>query len=387
MRLFRKRPEDRDLPAPNLTPGLPPYMGARAPLNVTTSNALRVLDFMACVQVKADSISTLPLHGYRRTEQGRVPAGPETPIVQLLERPSPGSTSVDLISQMVVHISVYGEAFVGKYRADGEIVQLGLLSPESVQVEQRGQRIVYTLDTPRGRVDVGPADVLHVKGMSSDGLRGISPVTQCRVALGLSSALAESARQFFESGSRPSGVLTVAGGAGSQEAADRISAAWQSKHAGVEQMHRVPVLTGDVTFHPIALSQEDAQFIEQRELSTREIARLARVPAWAIDGDTGSSLTYSNVGEQNRFLVAHSLRPVIVRIERAISGDADLCPGGVYVQFDLDGLLRADAKTRSETYTQALNAETGWLNRAEVRELEDLPPEAEVITTQETTNE
>jgi phage portal protein BeeE len=78
---------------------------------------------------------------------------------------------------------------------------------------------------------------------------------------------------------------------------------------------------------------------------------------------------------KNRALVTHSLRPWIVRIERAISNDPDLCPGGTYVQFDLDGLLRADAKTRADTYTQALAPDTGWMNRAEVRELEDLPPE------------
>ncbi len=64
-----------------------------------------------------------------------------------------------------------------------------------------------------------------------------------------------------------------------------------------------------------------------------------------------------------------------MRIERAISNDSDLCPGGTYVQFELDGLLRADAKTRAETYEKALNPETGWMRRDEVRELEDLPPE------------
>jgi phage portal protein BeeE len=41
----------------------------------------------------------------------------------------------------------------------------------------------------------------------------------------------------------------------------------------------------------------------------------------------------------------------------------------------VDGFLRADAATRSDIYTKALNADTGWMTRAEVRELEDLPPE------------
>ena len=44
-------------------------------------------------------------------------------------------------------------------------------------------------------------------------------------------------------------------------------------------------------------------------------------------------------------------------------------------QFDLDGLLRAAPEQRADAYTKALNAETGWMRRSEVRELEDLPPE------------
>lgn len=354
-----------------------PTLTSSAPLNVTTANALKVSDAYACVRVLADSISSLPLHVYRKTEQGRVAAGENSRAVQLLNRPSPGSTGVDLISQLMVHLNIYGEAFIGKYRSgDGEIAQLVLISPDVIQVELRGQRIVYLLDSLKGRTEHGPEDILHVKGMSSDGLRGLSPVAQCRTALGLSSSLQQSAKVFTEQGSRPSGILTVPNARTGEQL--RInSKAWEYGHAGVERMHKVAVLSGDAKFTPIAFSQSDAEFLGQRELSAREISRIFRVPAWAIDAPTGDSLTYANVAEQNRALVTHSLRPWIVRIETALSGDPDLCPGGTYVQFDLDGLLRADAKTRAETYTQALAADTGWMRREEVRELEDLPPETE----------
>src|SRR3954469_17397400 len=154
--LKKRQQEDRALPAPQSEPSLIPYAGTSAPLDVTTANALRVSDAYACVRVLADSISSLPLHVYRRTPQGRLPAGDNARAVQLLNKPSPGSTGVDLVSQVLVHLNVHGEAFVGKYRADGEIVQLALISPESIQVELRGQTIVYMLDTLKGRVEVGP---------------------------------------------------------------------------------------------------------------------------------------------------------------------------------------------------------------------------------------
>jgi HK97 family phage portal protein len=326
IRLVRDNAEDRALPAPD-TAGSPllPYTGV-APLNVTTSNALAVSDAYACVRCLADSISSLPLHVYRRTEQGRVPAGESSRAVQLLDAPSPGSTGVDLVSQIVVHLNIYGDAFVGKYRADREIVQLGLLHPDQVQVELRGRRIVYVLDTVHGRTEHGPDDVLHIKGMSMDGLRGLSPVGQCRVALGLSSSLQTSAKQYFESGSRPSGVLTLPTAANNEQVV-RVHELWGARHGGVQNMHRVAVLSGDVKFEPIAFSADDSQFLQQRELSAREIARIFRVPAWAIDAPTGDSLTYANVLEQNRAFVTHSLRPWLVRIERALSSDSDLCPG------------------------------------------------------------
>ena len=377
---FRGRTEDRTLTAPVQPDGLlAPFMATGAPLNVTTSNVLAVSDAYACVRLLADSISSLPLHVYRKTPAGRVRAGSDQRAVQLLNRPSPGSTGVDLVSQIVTHLNIFGECFVAKYRADQTIVQLGLIHPESVQVELRGQRIVYTLSTARGQTEHGPDDVLHVKGMSLDGLRGLSPVAQCRTALGLSSSLQASAKAFTEHGSRPSGILTAA--SGSADALKRIQETWAVRHAGAENMHRVAVVAGDVEFKPIAFSADDNQFLQQREMSAREVARCWRVPAWAIDAPTGDSLTYSNVTEQNRALVTHSLRLWIVRIETAISNDTDLCPGGTYAQFELDGLLRADAKTRAEQYTLALNADTGWLRRDEARELEDLPPEPEMAPT------
>ncbi len=366
--------EDRSLVAPAVPSGLLPYSGASAPLNVSTSNVLRVSDAWACVRLLADSISTLPLHVYRRTAQGRVAAGPDSRAVQLLQRPSPGSTGVDLISQVMVHLSVFGECFLAKYRSDGEIVQLGLIHPESVQVELKGQRITYALSTLNGQVEVGPSDVLHVKGLSLDGLRGLSPVTQCRTALGLSSSLQQSAKVFTEQGSKPTGVLTVPNG--NQEALERISQAWSARHAGVEHMHKVAVVSGDIQFTPVAFSADDSQFLQQRELSTREVARVFGIPSWAIGGASGDSLTYANVTEQNRALVMHALRPWATRVEKALSSDSTLFPGGLYCQFDFDGLLRAAPEQRAQQYTAALDDATGWMRREEIRELEDLPPEA-----------
>jgi HK97 family phage portal protein len=177
------KPEDRALTRGSVPSSMLPYTRS-ALLDVNTTNALRVADGYACVRVLADSVASLPLKVYRRTSTGRVPAGGDSRAVQLLERPSPGSTSANLVSQTMVHLNTHGNAFWGKFRADGEIVQLGCLDPTQVRVELDGQRIVYTLSRREGVSEHGPEDVLHIRGMSADGLTGFhlsrSAASPCR---------------------------------------------------------------------------------------------------------------------------------------------------------------------------------------------------------------
>ena len=120
---------------------------------------------------------------------------------------------------------------------------------------------------------------------------------------------------------------------------------------------------------------DDLQFIEQRNLSTQEICRIFRIPPWMIGAPTSDSMTYANTEQHALSFVTWSLRPWLVRIEKAISTDPDLCPGALYVEFLLDSLLRADSKTRAEIYALALDPEKGWMNRDEIRRLENLEKE------------
>src|SRR5829696_664674 len=113
------------------------------------------------------------------------------------------------------------------------------------------------LDTVKGRTEHGPDDILHIKGMSVDGLRGLSPVAQCRIALGLSSSLQASAKAYTDHGSKPSGILTVPEQA-SEAAVDMAARMWHGRHGGAENMHKVAVLSGDVKFTPIAFSADDS---------------------------------------------------------------------------------------------------------------------------------
>lgn len=372
--------EDRTLTAQDLPAVMLPDVTRGGVTEVNQLNWAQVSDVFACVRLLTDTISTLPLEAYRATATGRQQVGPDARISQLLARPVPGSTVCDLLAQIVQSLQVDGNAFVGKFRdADGNIVQLGVFDPQMVQVMLHGQVITYIVGYSGGSVEVGPEDILHIRSsVSLDHLRGVSPITYCAAAMGLNASLGVSAQNLMSQGSRPSGVLRVKGGSQSDFTISKISEQWNEKHGGAPNHHKVAVVSADeVDFVQLGLNAQDAQFIQQRELSTREIARIFRVPAHMIDGDVGRSLTYATVEQQGQFFLTHSLRPWLVRIETAITHDPDLCPGNTFVRFNVDSLLRASASERATINTAALNPQTGWMNRAEVRAQENLEPESE----------
>lgn len=371
------RVEDRAVTRATLPPSV--LGDSAAGPAITPRNALTLADAYACVRVLADSAASLPLHTYRRAIDGGRERADDSLAASLLRRPAPGVTQANLIAQLMAHLALYGEGFVGLYRGeDAAVFQLGLIAPEAVEVEIVGGEPFYTVTTADGRRAIlTTADVIHVRGLSLDGVRGASPVRLCREALGHAAAVAEHGSRFFRNGARPSGVLTVPSGPASAELIENLRRGFEDRHGGPSNAGRVAVLDGAVSFSPVSMPMADAQWIEARGLSTAEVARIFRVQPWMIGAKTGDSLTYSTVSEQARAFVLFSLRPWLVSIEQALGACLELFPSEArtYPAFELDGLLRGDPKARSEIYAAALNPQTGWMSRAEVRALEDMPAE------------
>ena len=371
------RVEERTLRQPTTDGTLLPSAGA--PISsLSASNPLAIADAYACVRALSDAAASLPLIAYRRRDEGRqrLKGGQ---IVRLLDKPAPSLTQASLIGSMVAHLNLHGNAYLGKYRGDGVAVeQIALLNPERVRPKLVAGEPRFEVTDEKGRRTIHTSeDVVHVKGLSTDGLVGLAPVKQARAILGLAESLTTHATSFFENDASPRGLLKLNRVGDVEEQTERIREAWNTRHKGASNASRIAVVKGDIDFEAVSMPLDDAQFLEQRKLSTVEVARIFRVPPWMVGADSGESMTYSNVESQALAFVTYSLRPWLVQIEQAISADSDLCSERVYVEFLLDALLRADSLTRAQVYTAALNPATGWMNRDEVRRLENLEPEPE----------
>lgn len=338
----------------------------------TPTGALADANVWACVRALADAAASVPLVCYRRTGQGRARFAGRTP--DLLGRPAPGTTQAGLVGQLLAHLLLYGNGYIGKFRGpDGRVEQLALLGPDRVLPEVKAGVPRFTVLDGRGsRTEHGLEDIVHVRALTTDGLVGLSPIRQCRVALGLSSQLAEHASQFFANSAMPAGILKVNQFGATDTQVEALRTGWNTQHQGVANAHRIAVVTGEVDFTALSLPLEDQEFLGQRKLSAVEVARVFRVPPWIIGADAGQSMTYSNVEQESLHFVTYSLRPWLVAVEQALTADPDLFAGPQYCEFLLDALLRADSKTRAEVYALALDPDKGWMSRDEVRRLENL---------------
>jgi HK97 family phage portal protein len=369
-----RRAEERSLPA---LPGSADEWWWYRPAGTETTpqTALANPDVWACTRVLADAAASCPLVVYRRLP-GRERERANGRTAELLQTPAEGTTQAGLVAALMAHLLLWGNAYLGKFRdTDGRVEQLLLIPPDRVQVERRRGRVVFTVTDEQGRMsEHGFDDIIHVKALSTDGLVGLSPIRQMRATLELNNAVREAATALFRNNCRPSGILRVNGNS-SDDALQALKEAWRARNTG-ERAGGIAVISGDLEFTPVGMPADDAEFVAARKLTATECARAFRIPPWMIGAEGGDSMTYSNTESQALAFVVYSLQPWLRAIEQALTADRDLFTASMFAEFLIDGLLRADSKTRAEVYEKALNPLTGWMRRDEVRRLENLEPES-----------
>ncbi|HIR80278.1 MAG TPA: phage portal protein, partial [Candidatus Limiplasma merdipullorum] len=218
-------------------------------------------------------------------------------------------------------------------------------------------------------VQLRPEDVLHIPGLGFDGIMGYSPIALEKNAIGLEIAAEEYGSTFFKNGARPSGILTHPN---TVKDPKRLRESWNAAYGGSSNGSKVAILEENMSFTPISLPNNEAQFLETRKFQVEEICRIFRVPPHLI-GDLSRS-TFSNIEHQSIDFATHTIRPWLVRIEQAMNRALFSVSekGRFYVQFNLDGLMRGDYKSRMEGY--AIARQNGWMSANDIRALENLNP-------------
>lgn len=336
--------------------------------SVTPSTAEGISAVYACVSAVSETIASLPLAVYRRTDTGREKA-PEHPLYRVLhDQPNDRQSALEFREQMTAHMLLRGNAYARIVRGnDGQVRQLLPLHPDRVRIlELENGRIGYEVTDSAGKVQRLTMDeVFHLRHRSDDGVTGISPIARARQVLELANAEAEHGLDTFNNGSKLLGVLKAPGRLNTQQRL-AIKEAWATYKAG-----GTPVLDDGLDYAPVSMTLEDAEWIAARQFSVEECCRLFRVPP-TIVGDLRHG-NYSNTSELFRQFVTLSLRRHLLAWEQAISRQL-LTEAGrrtLFAEHGVEGLLRGDSTTRASFYESAIS--NGWMTVDEVRDLENLP--------------
>lgn len=328
---------------------------------VTEESSLRLTTVYSCVSLISEVTAALPWDAVSTSGPVRQPSTSPRWMI----RPNVDQLPTDFKQRVLTSLLLWGNAYCFKvFDSQGRLVELWPLHPADVQWDGDAKRWVY------GGQPVGGHEILHIPGLGVPGSKlGLSPIGQAREAVGLALSAEEFGARFFGSGANPGGVLEVAGHL-TQEQTDQLSAQWEKTHGGVNRSRKPAVLSGGVTWKPISVPPNDAQFLETRKFQRAEICGLYRVPPHMI-GDVDRSTSWgSGIEQQNIGFVIYTLGPWIARLEESFS--TLMQPEAKRVKVNVNGLLRGDAQARAG-YFKTMR-EIGALNVDEIRAKEDMPP-------------
>jgi HK97 family phage portal protein len=182
-------------------------------------------------------------------------------------------------------------------------------------------------------------------------------------------ALENYAAKFFGQGATTQGIIEFQDEL-TGEQAKQLAQSFDARHKGWNRSHKTGVLTGGAKYRETSVNNDQAQFIDSRRMAVEDVARAFNVPPHLL-GLPGTN-SYASVEQNNLAWVTHCLRPIIQKIENAISPLLAMSPGGqdAFIKFNIDGLLRADINSRMSAYSTGL--QSGFLSINDVRRLEDL---------------
>lgn len=335
---------------------------------VTPAAAESLSTVQACVSAISETIASLPLSVYRKTDAGRDKAS-DHPLYKVLhDSPNERQTALEFREMMTANMLLRGNAYAKIIRgADGQVRQLIPVHPDRVRVlDLANGRLGYEFTREDGTVDkLVQEDVFHLRHRSDDGILGVSPIARSKATIELAIAERDHGVTTFRNGSKLLGLL-MSPGKMSPEQKAAMGASWSAYKAG-----GTPILENGMDYKTVSMTLEDAEWIEARKLSVIEVCRLFRVPPVIVQ--SMESANYSNSVELARQFVTLTLKRHLVAWEQSISQQL-LTEAGrrtLFAEHNVEGLLRGDSTTRAAFYASAIN--DGWMTIAEVRELENLP--------------
>jgi HK97 family phage portal protein len=342
-----------------------------AGINVTIDKAMGVPAIWAAVNFISGTMAGLPLNLYQKTEGGRVKV--DSPLARILH-----DSWNDETSSFDARKYSYEQVFTGgrsitfiESNAAGRVINLWPLNPETVKIEMRGGRKVYRYK------EQGRKEIVYVAGeiidipfsLRPDMMTSRSPILTNADTIGLGIAATNYGSKLFQNGGVPPFMITgnFESGAALKRASDDLQSAIRA--ASKENRLALSLPTGH-EIKSIGIDPEKSQLVELKRFLIEEYARIYSLPPTFLQDLSNG--TFSNTEQQDLHFVKHTIKRWVEQTEQEMNlklfGKLN---NEFYVEFNLDGLLRGDFKTRMDGYASGI--QNAVLTPNEARRQENRP--------------
>ncbi len=334
--------------------------------------ALTIGAVYTSVRIISGTLASLPLHVYRRNQDGgRDLALTHWAYPMLHDAPNEYHSAFTWLELLLAHLLLWGNSYNRiEWLNSGKGSALYPLMPWTVQPRMTsGGTKYYTVQLPDGREDLPDDEMLHVPGLSYDGMSGMSVIGKMRDSLGIHKAADNLAGAFFGNGAKVGHILEIPGRM-DPEAQKNLVNSLAQKFTNPEEAFKTLVLEEGAKLHgSLMMPLQDAQFFETRKFQRSEIFGWFGVPPH-LAGDTERSTSWgTGIEQQDIGYAKHTITPICRRIEKEVDRKLFVRGSGFYAKFNIEGLMRGDFKTRMEGLQIAVGRP--WLTGNEARDLDD----------------
>lgn len=314
----------------------------------TPTNALLFDVVFACVNVLSDDVAKLPFKTYKKDDRGAISQIKDNDVHYILRvKPNRYMTPFTFMKLAVTDLLIHGNFYaLIEYGERGNVEQLIPLTSTLTRpiVDDRTGQLFYHTVYRGKNIVLYPDEVIHLKGMSYDGILGVSPIHSVKTELEAISLASNYNRDMIERGALPQGVLKVTGML-DKAAKDKVREHWERANSS----QAIAILDSGMDYQQIGISQSDIQWLEGQRYNVQRIASLFKVPLHKINDLTHA--TYTNIEAQSLDYIKHTLQPLITQIEEEFGYklySEEMQRENYYVKFNMDSELRGDSKSRAE---------------------------------------
>lgn len=345
----------------------------RARQYVSPELAKKVSTYFRCLNTISDDIATMPLQQFLRrgdVTQRMAPNAALQNTAYLIEiKPNRWLTPFMLKKTAMIWMLSWGNALIWQPPPPAPRELFILPTNQTAPKLDKQGNLWYEVRFPNGEKRYVPSvEVMHNMINSTNGIWGRSVLEYARETVGLRMGMSETQGQIQGQGLNMSAYMQVAGTL-DKPGREKVREAYSEAISGADNAGRLAVFDNKIVkFEPITMKLTDAQFLESKDATDRDIANFFKFPEYKLNMGKQS---YESNEQQDIDYLKSCLDAHLVPWEQAarLRWLPEQEQDSGYFKFNRAAILRTNAKTRAELYE--IEIRSGTLQPNEARGLED----------------